>query len=241
MNALTPKGANLIRLSSSVSVVAVFFAALLLSWHGLTLLAIDAGFPIELAWALPIAVDGTVLAGAGAVLHANLTGASTRFGWSLLTGGALVSVWGNMSSSMSASLTGRITHALAPLAMAASLHALMLTVKHRIDRAAKLAAEEEAARRAEAERERKEQRRAAVLAMPTAGDAKAMAALVATLPEGTSNTDKVLTIITSGQFPKPKAAHLALALGLSDSPEDARLAAKALERARAKARKLQLA
>lgn len=251
--ALTPRMERGIRIGSTVAVLLVFLAALTLSWNGLTELAIAAGFTPSLAWLMPVAIDGTVVAGALNTLHSSLTGKSTLYGWSLTIVGALVSTWGNVAAAGGGDFTTQVVHALAPLSLAASLHALTSTAQHRIGVAqaeAERLAQEEAQRRAEEEaaqeRARKEaekaERRAQAMearkaaAPASGGQVEAMARIIEQQPEGTSVTDIVMAVLEV--FPKPAAADLALALGKSDSPEDVRSAAKAMERARAKSRKM---
>lgn len=252
-SALTERGERAIRVGSTTAVLVVFLAALTLSWNGLTELAVAAGFRSSLSWLLPVAIDGCVVAGALNTLQSSLTGKSTRYGWSLTIAGAVISTWGNVAATDGGDFVSQMVHALAPLAMAASLHALTATAQHRIDMAQaeadRLAAEEAAraaAAEAEAERQRKEaekaERRAKAMearkaaAPASGGQVEAMTRIIEQQPEGTSVTDMVMAVIEV--FPKPSNIDLALALGKSDSPEDVRSAAKALERARAKARKM---
>lgn len=252
-SALTERGEKAIRMGSTSAVLIVFLAALTLSWNGLTELAVAAGFPSTLSWLLPVAIDGCVVAGALNTLQSSLTGKSTRYGWSLTIAGAVISTWGNVAATDGGDFVSQMVHALAPLAMAASLHALTATAQHRIDMAqaeADRLAAQEAARiaeeQAEVERQRKEQEKAerrakamearAAAAPASGGQVEAMTRIIEQQPEGTSVTDAVLAVIEV--FPKPSNIELALALGKTDSPEDVRSAAKALERARTKARKM---
>lgn len=140
--------------------VIVFCASLVLSWNGLTMLGQMAGFG-RISWLLPLVIDGTVIAGAFTVITATETLASTRFGWSLMLGGAVVSVWGNVVASSGHGLAGALTHALAPLAMALVLEAWLRTVRlditreqEAVEKAAQEAAEQE--RRQKAAQRRQE-------------------------------------------------------------------------------------
>lgn len=132
--------------------VIVFCASLVLSWNGLTALGMMAGFG-RISWLLPLVIDGAVIAGAFTVITATETLASTKFGWWLMLGGAVVSVWGNVAASSGHGFAGALTHALAPLAMALVLEAWLRTV--RLDIAREQEAAEKAAQEA-AEQERRQ-------------------------------------------------------------------------------------
>lgn len=130
---LSARGEKTIRFAATIAVLAVFVAALVLSWTGLTHLAVQAGFNESYAWLMPIAIDGLVLAGGLNVLHASLTRQSTKFGWFLTIMGAAISIWGNMTAYGGVGMTTEaIVHGIAPASMALALEALLRILRGRI-------------------------------------------------------------------------------------------------------------
>lgn len=170
---LSARGEKTIRFAATIAVLAVFVAALVLSWTGLTHLAVQAGFNKSYAWLMPIAIDGLVLAGGLNVLHASLTRQSTKFGWFLTIMGAAISIWGNMTAYGGVGLTTEaIVHGIAPASMALALEALLRILRGRIHATqaelerqqqleAKRQEEEEKKRAAEERRIRREEQAAA--------------------------------------------------------------------------------
>lgn len=151
---------NFARRVAGIPLVLVFIASLTLSWAGLTALGVRAGFG-GISWLLPLVIDGTVMAGALSIVVATEHQTSTRFGWSVMIGGAAVSTYGNVAGADGSGWTAGFTHAIAPLALALTLEAWLRTVRRDIEREqaeqARIAAEAEAAqRREEAAQKRRE-------------------------------------------------------------------------------------
>jgi hypothetical protein len=119
-----------IRKATATATVVVALCSAVLSYAGLRDLAVDAGFSDALSLLLPIAVDGTVLAGMLGVMHAAITKTGAIYPWSLVLLGLGVSVWGNASTATS--LSDKFVHAIAPVAMALSLEALTASLRRRI-------------------------------------------------------------------------------------------------------------
>lgn len=120
-----------IRAVSTVTTILVALAAAVLSWHGLTLLGHQAGFG-QLSVLLPIVIDGAMVGGAVHVLHASLTGVSTRWGWGMTLVGVAISTWGNVASAPTSGISAGIVHAVPPLALAAMVEATMRIIRHGI-------------------------------------------------------------------------------------------------------------
>lgn len=109
----------------------VSLASLVLSWHGLTVLGMNAGLG-SLSWLLPIVIDGLTISGALCVVVATTTKDGTRFGWSLLLGGALASIYGNVASADVLSPETFLAHSAGPFGLALSLEAFLRTVRREI-------------------------------------------------------------------------------------------------------------
>lgn len=120
-----------IRKVSTLAMIIVALAAAVLSWHGLTMLGEQAGFA-ELSILLPLVIDGTMLVGALHVLHASLTGLSTRWGWGMTLVGVAFSTWGNVAGASTSGVASGIVHAIPALALAASVEATMRIIRHGI-------------------------------------------------------------------------------------------------------------
>ncbi len=120
-----------IRAVSTFTTIVVALAAAVLSWHGLTLLGQQAGFG-SLSMLLPIVIDGAMVGGAVHVLHASLTGVSTRWGWGMTLVGVAISTWGNVVSAPQSGFSSAIVHAVPPLALAAMVEATMRIIRHGI-------------------------------------------------------------------------------------------------------------
>lgn len=145
-----------IRLIATAACILVALSSGALSWASLTSLALASGFPHALAWALPVSIDGMMIAGSLGVLHATLRGSSTRFPWFVVTLGAAVSVWGNVLASQEHGVTASILHGFIPLALLLSMESVLRLVRERIS--TDLDAAREAAERARREAEREARR-----------------------------------------------------------------------------------
>lgn len=130
---LSPRAHARIRAVSTLTTILVALAAAVLSWHGLTLLGHQAGFG-QLSVLLPIVIDGAMVGGAVHVLHASLTGVSTRWGWGwgMTLVGVAISTWGNVASAPQSGISAGIVHAVPPLALAAMVEATMRIIRHGI-------------------------------------------------------------------------------------------------------------
>lgn len=128
---LSPRAHSRIRAVSTLTTILVALAAAVLSWHGLTLLGRQAGFG-RLSVLLPIVIDGAMVGGAVHVLHASLTGVSTRWGWGMTLVGVAISTWGNVASAPQPGISAGIVHAVPPLALAAMVEATMRIIRHGI-------------------------------------------------------------------------------------------------------------
>lgn len=164
---ISQKSDRSIRIWASVATVIVALAAAALSWAGLTELALASGISPNIAFLLPIVIDGSMLSGSLTILHYSLRGDSgTKFPWAVVLGGAALSVWGNVAASTVAGPTAAIVHGAPPVALLASLELMFKLIRHR------LSAQQAAAAKAEKiaqEAERAAAREAARLAAPATG------------------------------------------------------------------------
>lgn len=231
---MTPRTQRFIRRATTTSVVLVFVSSLVLSWSGLTHLALLAGVSPALAWLLPLVVDGTVVAGAFVVLDAELSSSSPRFGWWLTLSGAAVSVLGNVLASTGGFLS--LVHALPPLALAVSLEALMRVHRQRIATAIEQAGREQREHeRAERLAARSQHQSTKVASNGQAESSPSVAdiqGVLRGLPGGTPRTQAVAAVLTAlGSNVKARA--LTEALGLDPSSKaDVQKVYKALSLAR---------
>lgn len=128
---LTPRAAARIRRISVATVLVLAVSAAVLSFAGLRELALQAGFPPELAWMFPIIVDGLVLAGSLGVISAALAGVRTIYFWFLTLLGVFISIVGNVASA-SDDLLSQSVHAAPPLIFALSVEGLLKVYRHAV-------------------------------------------------------------------------------------------------------------
>lgn len=105
-----------------VSMIALL--AFILSFDAIMKLAIDNGTPEELAWMVPLIVDGSMIVFSVSVMRATLANEKTRIGWALIIAFTAVSVWFNVAHS-NLTTFGIAIAALAPLALFATFETLM--------------------------------------------------------------------------------------------------------------------
>ncbi|MFD2840994.1 DUF2637 domain-containing protein [Populibacterium corticicola] len=116
--------ARRIRAGATLATVAVAIAAAVLSWSGLTHLAVSVSVSSRIAWLFPVAVDGAMLAGSLTALQAALRGHRVVFPWLVVVFGAALSVYGNIRSVPEGGVDSAIVHGAAPLLLLASLELL---------------------------------------------------------------------------------------------------------------------
>jgi len=124
VSGLSRRAERTIRALSSVAVLTLALAAAILSFSGLQTLALQAGFSPQLAWLLPVVIDGMVLTGSLGVVASNLVGISTWYPWSLTLLGVTASIAGNVVAAPD-DLTSRLVHATGPLAFALSIEGML--------------------------------------------------------------------------------------------------------------------
>lgn len=151
---LSASGDRWIRRSSVLLIVIVGTSAGLLSWNGLTFLAVQSGVPAEISWLLPCCVDGMILLATTEILQASLTRRSTKFGWGLSAFGVSLSIWGNTAAVSAEGLQSISVHAIAPISLFLSTELFARLMKHKI--AATQEAMDHAQRIAEREAKRRE-------------------------------------------------------------------------------------
>ena len=151
---LSPRAEKIIRVLSTMTVLALAVAAAILSFSGLQQLSLKAGLSHSIAWLLPVVIDGLVLTGSLGVVASSLVGISTWYPWTLTITGVLASVAGNVAIAHP-NLSSRLVHATGPIVFALSVEGLL-----RIYRASALAtAHREKARIAKEELEFEKQTR----------------------------------------------------------------------------------
>lgn len=128
--ALTPEHARRIGRTATAATGAIALAAAALSYHGLHVLAVAAGIPGWLAWLLPVAVDGLVVAGLAGGLYATLAGLSSRYSTLLVLLGVSASVAGNLLAA-APTPAGRGVAVLPPVVLALAVHQALLVLRHR--------------------------------------------------------------------------------------------------------------
>jgi ribosomal protein S25 len=121
---LSSKAASRIRRITVITVALLALSAAILSFSGLLKLALDAGFPIELAWLFPIMIDGMIVVGSLGVIASALVGVSTWYMWLLTLLGVAASVVGNIAAAP-ADLLSQTVHAAPPLVFALSVEGLL--------------------------------------------------------------------------------------------------------------------
>lgn len=121
---LSLTGAQRIRRITIVTVFLLAVAAAVLSFAGLQQLAIEAGYSPELAWLLPLVIDGLVITGSLGVVASSLVGVSTWYPWLLTMLGVVASVAGNVAVAND-DFMSRAVHATPPLALALAVEGLI--------------------------------------------------------------------------------------------------------------------
>lgn len=216
VSGLNPRAERRLRVLSTLTVLVLAVAAAVLSFTGLRDLAIASGIPAQIAWLLPLVVDGMVLTGSLGVIASALTGIATWYPWFLTLFGVAASIAGNVLAAPP-DTTSRLVHAMAPTTFALSIEGLL-----RIYRAAavasaereraRLAREEAEAARAEAAAERAaraEARAQRFGGIPVSGDVGFGAA------EGRNTKDLAGEILAGN--PEIKGGELARRLGIDPS------------------------
>lgn len=110
----------------------VGLSAGMLSWNGLTNLAINSGYEGNIVFFLPVAIDGLILLGVADILRSGMTGRSTSYGWTLNVIGGVLSIVGNIASSGPWGITSQIVHSIPPVALFLSIEVLSRVIKNRI-------------------------------------------------------------------------------------------------------------
>ncbi|MGV8845795.1 MAG: DUF2637 domain-containing protein [Propionicimonas sp.] len=128
---LSARAESAIRRTSTFTVVVLAAAAAVLSYAGLTQLAVEAQIHPRLTFLLPVVVDGLTLVGGMTVLHSTLTGLRSWYGWLLTLLGVAASVVGNIAASPVDPLS-RAVHAAPPIVLALALEALLRVYRHRV-------------------------------------------------------------------------------------------------------------
>jgi hypothetical protein len=121
---LSPLGAQRIRRITIATVLMLAAAAAVMSFAGLRELAINAGYSPELAWLLPVIIDGLVVTGSLGVVAASLVGIRTWYPWMLTWVGVIASVVGNVAVAEDDFLS-RAVHATPPLTFALAVEGLV--------------------------------------------------------------------------------------------------------------------
>lgn len=160
---LSERSERVIQRSAATAVFVLALAAAVLSFNGLLQLALEAGFDTNIAWLLPVIVDGMVLTGSLGVVAANLVGAGTWYSWLLTIVGVGISVAGNVAAAPD-NLVAQLVHAIAPLTFALSVEGMLKIYRIGATAAAQRYAEEQAAEDRKAEREARSLERAAKVA-----------------------------------------------------------------------------
>jgi len=151
---LSAGGDRWIRRSSVLLIVIVGTSAGLLSWNGLTFLAIQSGVPAGISWLLACSVDGMILLATAEILHCSLTRRSAKFGWGLSAFGVSLSIWGNTAAVSAEGFQSIAVHAIAPISLFLSTELFARLMKHKI--AATQEAMDQVQRMAEREAKRRE-------------------------------------------------------------------------------------
>jgi Protein of unknown function (DUF2637) len=128
---LTPRAETAIRRVSTFTVIVLAGAAAVLSYAGLTQLAVEAQINHHLTFLFPVVVDGLTLVGGMQVLHSTLTGVRSWYGWLLTLLGVGASVIGNIAASPVDPMA-RAVHAAPPIVLALALEALLRVYRHRV-------------------------------------------------------------------------------------------------------------
>lgn len=110
----------------------VGLSAGMLSWNGLTNLAINSGYEGNIVFFLPVAIDGLILLGVADILRSGMTGRSTSYGWTLNVIGGVLSIVGNIASSGQWGIVSQVVHSIPPVALFLSIEVLSRVIKNRI-------------------------------------------------------------------------------------------------------------
>lgn len=228
---LTAVGNARIRKTAVTMIFIVGISAALLSWNGLTFLAITAGFPAFLAWLLPVSIDGMLILGSASILHATMTNQRTWFGWLMTSVGVALSIWGNIASVGAHDVQSQLVHGIPPLMLFLSIEAGVRIISHRISVTQELQAQAERDAIKEAKRlerlQEQEKVQVAVknkdvkvlLTQTKRGGTKVSAtdpevdtykAILDSMGAGVSKVGMVTAILT--EHPQARTTHMALAM-----------------------------
>lgn len=245
---LSMKGDRWIRRTAFLMIATVAIASAVLSWSGLTYLAIQADIPANIAFLLPLAIDGSLVLGAALVIHGSLAGYGTGFGWLMTAFGVTLSIWGNIAAVSAHDLQAQVVHAIAPICLFLSIEGLIRIIRHRITvsmeaqaEAERLAAREARKRERDIEREtlttaRKEKDTRVLLATPKRGGGKvhetdaevaSYREVIGNMPAGTPKVKVAEEVLR--QYPEARTGHIGIAMGM-----DARQVGTTVHRAKAK-------
>lgn len=118
-----------LRIAAGTTAV-VAAAAAILSWDALRWAALQSGVDPRLAWLWPVAVDGAIATGTIAALALRRARLRVRtWSWTVLGSGVVVSLVGNASHAAAGNPLHRIAAAVPALALAASLHLLVVLAR----------------------------------------------------------------------------------------------------------------
>jgi hypothetical protein len=228
---LTARGNARIRKTAVTMIFVVGSAAALLSWNGLTFLALTAGFPAYLAWLLPVSIDGMLVLGSASILHSTLTNMPVAFGWLMTAVGVALSIWGNIASVGVHDVQSQVVHSIPPLMLFLSIESGVKIVSHRISITQELVAiaEKEALKEAKRLERLQEQEKVqgsvktkeakVLLTQTKRGGPKVSAtdpevetykAILATLDAGVSKMAMVTALLS--EHPEARTTHMALAM-----------------------------
>lgn len=228
---LTAKGNTRIRKTAVIMIFVVGTAAALLSWNGLTFLALTAGFPAYLAFLLPVSIDGMLVLGSASILHATMTHQRVWFGWVMTACGVGLSIWGNIASVGVHDIQSQVVHSIPPLMLFLSIEAGVRIVSHRISVTQELEAQAEREAIKEAKRLERLQEQEKVQVTLKTKDAKVLLkqtkrggtkvsvgdaevetykAILDSLGTGVSKVGMVSAILSA--HPEARTTHMALAM-----------------------------
>jgi hypothetical protein len=118
----------------AVATGVVALGSAVLSWDALSWGAGQLGVDVHLTWLYPVVIDGTIVVGTVTALA--LRGAAIRirlYVWTLLVGAISASVVGNGAHAAGGSPIHMVGAAVPAVALAASLHLLVILVRHAPD------------------------------------------------------------------------------------------------------------
>jgi ribosomal protein S25 len=124
LNGLSPRAERFISRLSTITVIFLAAAAAVLSFSGLRELSLNAGFSPQIAWILPIVLDGMVVTGSLGVVSSSLVGVGTWYPWLLTMIGVVASIAGNIAVAPP-NLASRLVHAAGPATFALSIEGLL--------------------------------------------------------------------------------------------------------------------